>query len=110
MAGVGAECGEAEAIVLLDYSKDFLIRGRRFCRLGEIPPSYLQAVLAAAKSIAGMTRSCDKNPNVHAGRGKSRERGRLLGRPPTSPQNNRSRGLLYIFAGAGTLCKNASAN
>jgi len=54
-----------------DYSKDFSIRGRRFCRLGEVPPSYLLAVLAGAISFAGMALSCDKKPNFDASHGKS---------------------------------------
>ena len=61
MKEVGAECGvKAEAIVILDYSKDFPIRGR--------------AVLSAWRSSAGgspggargssTARSCDKKPDL----------------------------------------------
>jgi hypothetical protein len=72
MEEVSAECGvKAEVIVFWDYSKDFSIRGRRFCRLGEVPPSYLLAVLAGAISFAGMARSCDKKTNFDASHGKS---------------------------------------
>jgi hypothetical protein len=55
-------------------------------------------VLAGAKSFAGMARSCEKNPNFRASHGTA-----TWPRPPPA-------GLLYIFPGAGTLRKNASAN
>src|ERR1700731_2878644 len=84
----------------------------RFCRLGEVPPSDRLAVLAGAKSFAGMARSCDKEPDLprRPRKGELSTRTVIWPRPPARPQNNCSRGLLYIFSGAGTLRKNASAN
>jgi hypothetical protein len=86
----GAACGvKAEVIVFLDYSKDFCLCAKA------VPSSGLLAVLAGAKSFVGMARSCGKKPDR-----------------PRQPRKGerRTRGLLYIFPGAGTLRKNASAN
>ena len=116
MKRVGAECGvKAEAIVFSHYSKNFSASAaRRFCPLDDVPPSYLLAVLAGAKSFAGMARSCGKEPELPRQSRKAAANTRTVTRPrplpPARPKNNRSRGLLYIFPGPGTLRNNASAN
>jgi hypothetical protein len=104
MEEVGAECGvKAEAIVFLDYSKDFSIRGR--------------AVLSAWRSSAVVSPGGARGSNI------LRRHGAVLrqkNRTSTLATESRAkhegvyrglpRGLLYIFPGAGTLRENASAN
>jgi hypothetical protein len=69
---VGAECSvKAEAIVFLDYSKDFPIRGRAGLQLGEGSPSDFLAVLAGKNASPAWRGPAIENPIFHAGRGKA---------------------------------------
>ncbi len=114
MKEVSAESGvKAEAIVFLGYSKYFPhTRQAGFVRLAKVRRRISRRCSREQNPSPVWPSPATKNPDLprQPRKGEPSTRTVTWPRPPARPQNNCSRGLLYIFPGAGTLRKNTSAN